>query len=360
MPTPRGGRHERSILCFSLYFLLTVPLLARDKSDIIVMNNGDRMTCEVKGLDAGVLYVAFDYIDGTASVDWSKVARLESTQLFVVKTEDGSVYRGTLKSSETAVDRPVKIEVIETPSTRESLIDQSHVVYMIATSDKLLQRFSGAINFGVIYAKGNQSTQYSLGSQTAYVRERWNAQASFDSNLSSSTGTSTATRNSVSFSVMHLLRPKNWFYTGISDFLRSSTQGIAFQSTVGAGVGRYLKNTNRSSIAVAGGGAWQNTNYEHSASSIGNRNIAAGLVYAEAKFFRFSKTNLSLTASLLPALSNPGQVRFNTNATYYVKIFGNLKWNVSFYGNWDNQPPPGFSGSDYGTSSGLSWTFGLK
>jgi len=25
-----------------------------------------------------------------------------------------------------------------------------------------------------------------------------------------------------------------------------------------------------------------------------------------------------------------------------VKLFSNLKWNVSFYGNWDNQPPPNF------------------
>jgi hypothetical protein len=31
----------------------------------------------------------FDYIDGTASVDWSKVARLESNQIFIVKTQDG-------------------------------------------------------------------------------------------------------------------------------------------------------------------------------------------------------------------------------------------------------------------------------
>jgi len=33
--------------------------------------------------------------------------------------------------------------------------------------------------------------------------------------------------------------------------------------------------------------------------------------------------------------------------TYYVKLIGNLSWNVSFYGNWDNQPPASFSGSDY-------------
>jgi hypothetical protein len=63
---------------------------------------------------------------------------------------------------------------------------------------------------------------------------------------------------------------------------------------------------------------------------------------------------------VLPALSDPGRVRFNTNLTYYVKLFGKVDWNVSFYGNWDTQPPPGLSSSDYGTSSGLSWSFGLK
>jgi len=62
----------------------------------------------------------------------------------------------------------------------------------------------------------------------------------------------------------------------------------------------------------------------------------------------------------VPALSEPGHVRFNTNISYFVKIFGDLKWNTSFYGNWDNRPPPGFSSSDYGTSSGVSWTFGLR
>jgi len=84
------------------------------------------------------------------------------------------------------------------------------------------------------------------------------------------------------------------------------------------------------------------------------------LIYAEGKFFKFSKTNLTVNAMLLPALSDPGRIRFNTNASYYVKLLRDLKWNVSFYGNWDNRPPVGFSGSDYGTSSGLSWTFGLK
>src|SRR5271157_5944728 len=95
--------------------ILSTPLFARTNTDVLVMKNGDRMTCQVKGLDAGVLYVSFDYIDGTSSVQWSKVARLESNQLFIVKTEDGSVYTGRLNTPETPVGQPVKIQIVETP-----------------------------------------------------------------------------------------------------------------------------------------------------------------------------------------------------------------------------------------------------
>lgn len=339
--------------------LLTVPLFARDKTDSLVMKNGDRMTCEVKGLDAGVLYVSFDYIDGTASVDWSKVARLESKQLFVVKTEDGSVYSGTLRTAETPGGRPVRIQVVDT-RMKETEINRSQITTLIATSDKFWERFNGGVNFGISYSKGNQSTQFSLGSQTAYVRERWNAQAAYDSNLTSSTGANTSTRNSLDMSAVRLLRWNNWFYSGVGTFLQSSEQGISVQSTIGGGVGRYLTRTNRASISVLGGASWQNTRYEQTVVPANSQNLATLLVYGDVQFFRFSKTTLNVTAGLLPAVSEPGRVRFNTNASYYVKLFSNLKWNVSFYGNWDNQPPAGFSGSDYGTTSGLSWTYGLK
>jgi hypothetical protein len=73
-------------LILSSALLVATPLFARENTDVLVMKNGDRMTCQVKGLDAGVLYVSFDYIDGTTSVQWSKVARLESKQLFIMKT----------------------------------------------------------------------------------------------------------------------------------------------------------------------------------------------------------------------------------------------------------------------------------
>jgi hypothetical protein len=342
------------ILSYAL--LLATPLFARQSTDVIVMKNGDHLTGEIKGLNAGVLYVSMEYILGTSSLQWSKVARLESKQLFLVKTEDGSVYAGTLNTADTPGGRPVKIEVAET-SGKETVIDSSRIVQMDMTSAKFFQRFNGSLNTGIIYSKGNQAAQYSLGSQITYPRERWAAGASFSSTLSTSTGVAASTRNQLDLDALRLMRWNNWFYEGLGTFLQSSEQGILRQTTFGGGIGRYLKNSNLARISVLAGFAGQNTEYTQ---NIVSQNQPSGLIAANLQFFRFNKTNGNLSAVLLPVISQPGRVKFNMNATYYIKLTANLSWNVSFYGNWDSRPPDGLSSSDYGSSSGLSWTFGNK
>jgi hypothetical protein len=346
----------KQALILSYALLLTAPLFARNSTDVIVMKNGDHLTGEIKGLNAGVLYVSMEYILGTSSLQWSKVAHLESKQLFLVKTEDGSVYTGTLNTADTPGGRPVEIEVAQA-SGKEMVIDSSQIVQMDMTSAKFFQRFNGSLNTGIIYSKGNQSAQYSLGSQVTYPRPRWAAGASFSSSLSTSTGITASTRNQLDLDALRLMRWNNWFYEGLGTFLQSSEQGIIRQGTFGGGVGRLLKNTNASRISVLAGFAGQSTDYEQNTAS---QNLASGLIAAELQFFRFNKTNGNLKVALLPVISDPGRVKFNMNGTYYIKLTGNLSWNVSVYGNWDSRPPNGLSGSDYGSSSGLSWTFGNK
>ncbi len=348
----------RTVTLSLTILLLAAPLLARDSTDVIIMKNGDHLTGEIKGLGGGVLYVSMSYILGTSSLDWSKVARVESKQLFIVKTEDGTVYKGTLNTAEAEGGRPVTIEVIQT-ADKQTAIDQSRVVEMAQTSDKFWQRFNGDMNFGTTYSKGNETVQYTLSSDVEYLRRRWSAGVGWSSNLSTSSGVTASTRNEITPTARHLLPWDNWFYAGLGDFLQSSVQGIQLQTSVGAGIGRYLKNTNRATISVLGGLAWQNTQYNQSTLS-GSQNLGAALLAADVKLFRFNKTNLDFAGVLFPVLNDPGRVKFNMNTTYYIKITGDLSWNISFYGNWDNQPPPHFAGSDYGTSSGLSWTFGMK
>ncbi|MCI0388636.1 MAG: DUF481 domain-containing protein [Acidobacteria bacterium] len=323
------------------------------------MKNGDRLTGEVKGLTDGVLYVSLDYVDGTISVQWSKVARLESSQLFIVKLENGAVYTGTLSTIEASGSQPVKIQIAET-TEKKTVVASSQVVKMAETSEKFMQRFSGEISTGIIYSKGNQSTQFNLGSEITYPRERWEAGARFDSNLSSNSGDPVSTRNQLGLNYRHLLPGNKNFYGALASFLQSSEQGINLRTTFGGGLGRYLKDTNRTNFSVLGGLTWQRTHYELSGAPTSTENVATGIILAELKVFKFKKTRLNAYAALFPAISDPGRVVFATNDTFYVKLFSNLSWNVSFYANWDSRPPPNFSGSDYGTSSGLSWTFGNR
>jgi hypothetical protein len=160
----------RAIILF--IHLLFVPLFAsaRESTDVIVMQNGDRLTGEVKALNAGVLYVSLPYVIQTLSVDWSKVKRLESKQLFFVKTEDGSVYRGVLNSRETAAGRPIEIEITETP-VKNAVISSARVVDVSQTSEKFRQRFTGGVSFGTIYTKANETAQYNVSGLAAYPRE---------------------------------------------------------------------------------------------------------------------------------------------------------------------------------------------
>lgn len=332
---------------------------ARESTDVIVMKNGDHLTGEIKGMQQGVLYISMKYILGTSDVQWSAVDHIESQQLFLVKTEDGQVYTGTLSSAEMEKDKPMTIEVAES-SSKQTTLERQTVVAMDQTSEHFWQRFNGQVNTGITYTKGNQSTQYNISSDVSYPRERWAANATFNSTLSTSTGVTATTRNQLTLGAQRLLRWDNWFYAGEGGLLQSSEQGINEQGNVAGGVGRYLMNSNRCKIYLLGGFGFQTTNYAPSIFVASPQNVATGLVSGGLRFYRFNKTTIQFTGSVFPAISEPGRVYTNVNASYYIKLSGSLSWNVSFYGNWDNQPPPTFSGSDYGTSSGLSITFGNR
>jgi len=337
--------------------LAVSPLPGREKSDVIVMKNGDKITCEVKSLSSNTLYISVDYILNTLSVDWTKVDHIESKQLFLVRTQDGTVYTGALSTPATQAGRPLQIEVVE-PGERRVTLQRTKIVSADETSESFWQRWNGQLGAGFTYTKGNESSQYNLNSSVGYVEKRWSAGAGYTSNLSSSSGANTSTRNQLALQAQRLLRWNNWYYTGIASFLQSSVQGIQLQDTFGGAIGRNIVNRGSMYVTVYGGFAWQQINYQQAKIPATTQEVTTGLVGTQLRLFRFNRTNLSVSANLLPAISDPGRVQFSLNTSYYVKLWGQLNWNCSFYGNWDSRPPPGFASSDYGASSGLSISFG--
>lgn len=275
---PPGGflklKMNSTILLSCFLLLFACPLFAREKTDVLVMRNGDRLTCEIKNLNADTLVISLDYAAGTVSIDWGKVDHIESKQLFIVTTRSGRAYSGSLSTPATPGARPTALEVLDLSAGTIEL-DKTQVVTLEETDLGFWRRLNSQIGLSSIYNKGNQSAQYTLAADAAYPSERWSASVSYNSTFSSSTGSSSATRNETHVGAQRLLRWNNWYYTGLADFVESSEQGIQLQSTFGGGIGRYLKHTNNSMISIYGGLAWQNIAYQQQAVPTSNLRAAA-------------------------------------------------------------------------------------
>src|SRR5215472_8013912 len=114
-----------TVLLFSLAACFSHVAFARAAKDVLVMKNGDRITCEIKSLQNGVLKVNLDYVDGSISVNWLKVARLESSYLFIVSLQDGSMYSAKLITPESTDAMTGKLAIQPENGGESRLVDRS-------------------------------------------------------------------------------------------------------------------------------------------------------------------------------------------------------------------------------------------
>ena len=113
LPPTLIARASLFLLVIGFGAFVTPPVLRGQQKDVIVMKNGDRITGQIKGLDNGILKVDLDYVDGTIPVDWTKVVRIESSNLFIVRLTDGSLHSGKLITPDTGEGSTPQIEVSE-------------------------------------------------------------------------------------------------------------------------------------------------------------------------------------------------------------------------------------------------------
>src|SRR5262245_14680554 len=152
--------HALRILLFgSLVGCLTgsSPLWARAKTDILYMKNGDKITCEIKEMEHGQLLVKTAYTKGTLTINWEKVERIESKQLFVLETEKGNYYSGEIQTN---AEESKNVDV--TLSGTKTVLQQEKVVTMEQLGRGFIGRMKGAIDYGFTFAKSNNQTQSTL------------------------------------------------------------------------------------------------------------------------------------------------------------------------------------------------------
>ena len=91
----------------ALLGLLASPALA-EKTDVVVMDNGNVIVGEIKKMVRGLLEFSVDDISGRLQIEWEHVVRLTSKQQLDFELEDGTHYFGSL--IESSADGELRIQ----------------------------------------------------------------------------------------------------------------------------------------------------------------------------------------------------------------------------------------------------------
>jgi hypothetical protein len=147
----RHAVHLRPLAVAVLSLFLMPSPCAAQKTDTIVLRNGDRFTGEIKSLQFGYLEVSTDSLS-TVMVVWLDVVEVTSTHRFVVEVGSGQQHIGALQSP-----APGTLQVGD-PQAQP--LDISDVVSIRPGRSKLLARVDGSLELDFTVARANNQKQW--------------------------------------------------------------------------------------------------------------------------------------------------------------------------------------------------------
>ena len=249
-PDIKPSNFVRQALQVLIVPLLLVPCMAaasgREKSDVVYMKNGDKITCEIRSLEKGQLTVKPDYTNSNIALDWEKVDHIESKQDFVVTDPEGKVYTGT-------VEQDSETKSLEISGSNTTKLPNLSVIQIEELGESFWKRMRGNVDFGTSFARSNDQKNISLQGGLHYQSREHLFSLDSNSQFTSQQKTDDTNETNVKTALYHSLRRSNWYYGGIANFLSSTAQQIDLRSTLGGGLAKRMIFTNRTNLNAIGG-----------------------------------------------------------------------------------------------------------
>lgn len=343
-------RNVTTVLLVMLLLAATTAA-ARERTDIITLKNGDRITGEVRKLDLGVVTVQTDAM-GTVTIEWDQVKNLKSTQLFEVEDENGERYYGLI----TPADEGGGFLILD-PGSMDVSLNREHIVRIESIEDSWRDRWRGFVDLGFSYTNANQATSLSFGSEATYRSKKFKWASSLSSIFSDRDDAKKTAWSTFNNSYTRFLTNR-WFWTGFLNFESNEETNLDLRTTIGAGFGRYVLQTNRAQVGLVGGLAGNRE--EFSETDVSDWNLQA-VLNATHEFFVFGDhdTRLSTSVSVFPNLSDWGRYRVEVSSSLRREMFNDFTLGISIYDSYDSDPPGGeeVDKNDLRFQTTLGWTF---
>lgn len=341
-------RHVKPAMILCL-LVLPVCLWARPKNDTIVLVNGNRINGEILSMSLSYLSVSTDSM-GTVNVKWPDVLRLDSEHAYVVEDSEGNRYYGHLSS-----DTDKTLQMAD-PIRGTYRVPMDSVISIYPSSRTLWRRFDGSLDAGYSFTKSSSHHEFNLSGNLRYRSLRWETQATVDSLVSNSSGSTDADRDTVSLSGLRYLGSR-WHLFSMFQYQHNLELGLSSRNSIMGGIARRLIQTDRTVLTGLVGAALSHESYTDTPT----QDSGEGGLGVRYQFYKLYSPKLDIYTQLIvsPSLTVGGRVRAEFETKSKIELIKDFFWSLSFYDSYDSKPP-GTEGQkqDYGVTTSIGWTFG--
>ncbi len=324
-----------------------IPALAQ-KTDVVTLANGDRITGEIKRLERGRLEFSTDDA-GTLYLEWDKLVSLvATTRVFDIVTTNDRRYLGSLGPAPART-----LSVIQTNGVGS--LQMAEVTWISPIGSGFWNKLDGSVDVGFNYTRSSGIAQLNVNSATSYRRAGFEGRANV-----SFTGTATEgedrrdDRGAVDLA--YLRYREKWVVTGAGRFETNESLGIELRSQVGGGLGPRLVNSNRGQLWLGGG---LMVNWEDAVDVETTTNVEA-VFFFESSYYTYDrpKTTIDVKFQYYPSLSDFGRQRMQLDASVKREVWKDLFLSVNLFDSFDSKPPnTAFDTNDFGIVLSIGWTF---
>lgn len=330
----------------ALALLLSGPALAREKTDLVVMVNGDRNHGEIKGMARGTLDLSTDDV-GRISVEWLKVARITSTHTYEVVLADFQKFYGSFVEPAEGVTGVLDLGGGIT-------LPIAGVVTITPLDDGFWARTSAFLDLGFTIAKSKWATTFSASGEFAYRGETFGGSVGFDSYFQDDENSVAVARNTVVLQGQRFFTP--WEVAGILQFDQNDELNLKLRVSLGGGGGYQILASNHMNLLVGAGLVGTREVY------VDNDPVYNLDAYLAASWeaFRYDSPKLDLTvaATVYPGLTDWGRVRGSLTVRAKYELFSDFYVGLNFTDSFDTRPPDvGSPTNDFIATFTIGWKY---
>jgi hypothetical protein len=346
-PRPRGFLRAARVGGILLVLGLAGPSGADPKTDLVVLKNGDRVTCEIRRLTRGRLRVKTDDM-GTVDIEWNKIASVSAQGLFEIEDLSGRLYFGPL---ETVLEKGLQVAT----ATGIETVPLDAIVRMLVIKSSFWKRLSGSVDLGAGYTKSSDLAQLNGEVVVKFIRPSFFSELKASSFLQRQEGVDDTTRNTLSLSYTRTFENRQ-FAVGRVSADQNRELGYDLRAGVSAAWGRYLLRTQGNEMAGAAG-LYVNREVPVEGESVDNLEALVAVDWANFSY-DFPKTDIEITSLLILGLTDWGRYRFDLDVRFNRELFSDFMLVLKGYYNFDSRPPTeGASRDDYQASLAIGYTF---